>query len=162
MPLIKTVLANDLEDLFNRNPGSSPQAAVSWARAYSAYAANAISKAGSLPVNAQANQGILIGVFTGAFNSQAAAAAAGIMAQGIMAYWQAAVWVGPVASGVTIVPGNLTLAVQLSMIFQDLGKKSPADKARELADAFDAGAKLVIVSDIPLIQPAPPIVGPIS
>jgi hypothetical protein len=162
MPLIKTTLAQELENIFNKKPGSAPQAALLWAKAYTGYAANAISKAGSLPVNAQANQGILIGAFTSAFNSMAAAAAAALMVQGIVAFWQAIAWTGPTAAGVTTVPGNLSLTAQLSVIFLDLDDKTSADKAQELADAFDAGAKMVIVSDIPYVQPAPPIVGPIS
>ena len=162
MPLEKSALAQELENIVTQKPSSSAEAALQWANAYVTYASGALSKAGSLPTNAQANLGILNGAFTAALNSMTAATAASLMAQGIMTYWQAIVWVGPVASGVTVVPGNVTLIASLVAIFLDLSKKTPAEKAREFADAFDIGAKMVIVSDVPFVQPAPPIVGPIS
>lgn len=162
MPLIKSTLVQELEDIFNKGASSSPDAASLWSKAYVSYASSALSKAGSLPTNAQANLGILIGAFTGAFNSMTSASAAVLMAQGIITYWQGIVWVGPVASGATAIPGNLSLTAGLSAIFLDLSKKTNSEKARELADAFDIGAKMVVVSDIPFVPPPTPIVGPIS
>jgi hypothetical protein len=162
MPLMKSTLAQELENIFGSDPSSAPDAAMQWAKAYATYASNALSKAASLPVNAMAGQGTLVGPFTSAFNSQTAAGAAALMTQGIMLFWQTAAWTGPTAAGMTAVPGNAALAGALTAIFSDLSDKTPADKASELADAFDAGAKTVIVSDIPFAQPAPPIVGPIS
>ena len=37
----------------------------------------------------------------------------------------------------------------------------PGTRALTVLAAFDAGARMVIVSDVPIVQPAPPIVGPI-
>jgi hypothetical protein len=88
--------------------------------------------------------------------------AGALVAQGVVTFWQAIVWVGPTASGATAFPGNAALAPALVAIFADLSRKSPQDKANELADAFDAGARTVIVTDVPFVQPAPPIVGPIQ
>jgi hypothetical protein len=85
-----------------------------------------------------------------------------MMSQGVMAFWSAMVWVGSAAAGVTASPGNAALSGALGAVFSDTSKKSEGDKADQIADAFDSGAKLVIVSDIPFIQPAPPIVAPIS
>jgi hypothetical protein len=162
MPLMKSILAQELEDIFNRRASSSAEAARLWSKAYVSYASGGLSKAGSLPTNAQANLGILIGAFTAAFNSLISATAATLMAQGVMTYWQGIVWAGPVASGATAVPGNFNLSASLSAVFVDLSKKTNSQKASELADTFDVGAKMVVVSDIPFVQPAPPIVGPIS
>ena len=120
-----------------------------------------MSTASSLPVTAPANFGILLGAFVGGLSALSSVTAGALVAQGLLAYWQAMAWVGPTAIGVTAFPGNAALAAALAATFSDVSKKSAADKAKELADAFDAGAKMVIVSDVPLIQPAPPIVGPI-
>jgi hypothetical protein len=162
MPLMKASLSRDLEAIFKSKPASSPAAAADWAKAYVAYAASALSGAASLPVTAAANLPILIGAFTGAFQALSPAGAAALMAQGVMGFWTAMVWVGPVAVGVTASPGNAALAGALGALFTDTSKKTESDKANQIADAFDIGAKLVIVSDIPIIQPAPPIVAPIS
>jgi hypothetical protein len=161
MPLLKSSLASALEDVFNQKPAASPDAAEAWAQAYVSYASTAMATAGSLPVTAMTGLSMLTGVFTAAFNTVASQAAAAVMAQGITSFWQAIVWTGPAAAGTTIVPGNFALASALAAIFSDLGKKSAADKASEIADAFDAGAKLVMVSEIPF-APGPPIVGPIQ
>jgi hypothetical protein len=162
MPLMKASLSRDLADIFKRKPSSPPEAAVDWAKAYVAYGGSALSSAASLPVTAPANLPILIGAFTGAFQAQSPAGAAALMAQGVMGFWSAMAWVGPAAAGVTASPGNAALAAALSAVFADTSKKSEGDKANQIADAFDSGAKLVIVSDIPFAQPAPPIVAPIS
>jgi hypothetical protein len=162
MPLMKSSLASELEKVFNEKPAVSPEAALRWAQAYVNYAAKALTSVSSLPITAPANMGILVGAFTVAFNSLAVQAAAAVMAQGVMAFWQAMVWVGPTAAGTSISPGNASLAGALGAIFSDLSEKSAGDKASELADAFDAGAKLVIVSDVLFVQPAPPVVGPIQ
>ena len=162
MPLVKAKLARELENILPGEYYSSPEAAERWARAYVSFAGTAVSSAGSLPANAQGNMGIVVGAFTGAFNSLSSAGAASAIASGILSFWQAIVWVGPTASGATIWPGNCSLSATLQMIFEDRRGKSVGDKAGELADAFEAGAKIVMVSDIPYVQPAPPIVGPIS
>lgn len=161
MPLIKSSLAAALEQALNQK-SALPAAATSWAQAYVTYAANALTSAGSLPVTAPANLGTLVAAFTAAFNSLAVQAAAAAMAQGVLAFWQTMVWVGPTAAGSTISPGNTALASALTQVFMDLSGKSEADKADALADAFDAGAKLVMVSDVLFVQPAPPVVGPIQ
>ncbi len=162
MPLNRPSLARALESVLKGQPQTSAAAAADWARAYLAYASAAASSAGSLPTNAAANLGILVGAFTAAFNSLSGAAAGALLAQGVMGYWQAIAWLGPTASGVTTVPGNLTLAASLISVFLDLSGKSMGDKAGALADAFDTGAKAVVVTDVPFVQPAPPIVGPIQ
>jgi hypothetical protein len=161
MPLVKSSLAAALEQALNQK-SALPAAAASWAQAYATYAASALTSAGSLPVTAPANLGTLVGAFTGAFNSLAVQGAAAAMAQGVLAFWQTMVWVGPTAAGSTISPGNTALASALTEVFMDLSGKSEADKAASLADAFDAGAKLVMVSDVLFVQPAPPVVGPIQ
>ena len=79
-----------------------------------------------------------------------------------MSFWSAMAWVGPTAAGVTASPGNASLAGTLAALFADTSAKSERDRAAAIADAFDAGAKLVIVNDVPFAQPAPPIVGPVS
>jgi len=161
MPLQKSTLSKGLEQQFGSKPASAAQAASDWASSYTSYAAAALSTGGSLPVTALANQGLLIAAFTAAFQTQSSSGAAAAMAQGVTAFWTAMVWVGPGMLGTTVFPGNPTLASALASVFADTSEQSDADKARALADAFDAGAKLVIVSDV-LVPPAPPIVGPIS
>lgn len=162
MPLVKSTLANALADVFESKPSSSAEAGLAWARAYHGYASAAQSTAGSLPVNAAAGLGILIGAFAGALTEMDAQASAAAMAAGVMAFWQTMVWVGPAATGSTAAPGNFALIPALASIFDDAGGAGARDKADRVADAFDAGAKMVIVVDIPLVQPAPPIVGPIQ
>jgi hypothetical protein len=162
MPLVKSTLAQQLEQLFNSKPATAADASVGWANAYLAYAGSAISSAASLPVNAQGNFPILLGGFQAGLSSLTPVSAGAIVAQGIVGFWQAIAWVGAVASGATAFPGNAGLAVTLATIFSDLGKSSAREKAGQLADAFHVGAKSVIVSDVPFVQPAPPIVGPIQ
>lgn len=160
MPLISSSLAQSLESVFNGKPPAA-DAPMQWANAYQSYAQSAMSTATSLPVTAPANFGLLLTAFQGGLAGLAPMAAASVIAQGVMSYWQAMVWAGPLAAGTTVFPGNVGLAAALAAVFSDLGKKTNSEKANDLASAFDAGAKLVIVSDIPIIQPAPPIVGPI-
>jgi hypothetical protein len=162
MPLSASTLAQDLERVFNAKPVSAADAAAAWANAYQTYATGALSVAASLPVGAPANFGILLGAFTGGLSAFTAVSAGALIAQGIAAYWQAMAWVGPTAAGVTAFPGNVALAAALGALFADLSGKSAADKANDLASAFDAGAKAVVVSDVPFVQPLPPIVGPIN
>ncbi|WP_338699877.1 hypothetical protein V5279_18915 [Bradyrhizobium sp. 26S5] len=162
MPLSKDTLAQQLEQLFNSKPATPADAAAAWANAYLSYAGSAISLAASLPVNAPANFGILLGAFQGGFASLAPANAGAIIAQGIIGFWQSLAWVGVTATGTTAFPGNGALPAALVAIFSDLGKKSARDKASQLSDVFHAGARSVIVSDIPFVQPAPPILGPIQ
>jgi hypothetical protein len=161
MPLSASSLAQSLESVFNSKPASSADAALAWANAYQSYATSALSTAASLPVTAPANFSILLGAFQGGLSALASPAAGALVAQGIVAYWQAMVWTGPTAAGTTAFAGNATLAAALAAVFSDLSDKSAAQKANDLANAFDAGARMVIVSDVPFIQPAPPIVGPI-
>lgn len=162
MPLQKSTLETSLRSIFEQHPDSAAAAAQDWARAYVGYAGAALSAATSLPTNAQALLGALAGAWTPAFESRAAAAAAGAMAQGVTVFWQSIVWAGATAAGATVAPGNFTLQPGLLALFSDLSETSAADKARQFADLFDAGARQVIVSDVPYVQPAPPIVGPIQ
>jgi hypothetical protein len=161
MPLLKNTLAQQLEKLFDSKPSSSAQAASSWASAYVSYASSAMSAVGSLPVTATANQSALVSAFTAAFSTQTPSGAAAAMAQGVTAFWTTMVWVGPTSVGTTVFAGNLTLTAQLAQIFSDISEQSHKDKAGALADAFDAGAKTVMVNDV-LPPPATPVVGPIS
>jgi hypothetical protein len=161
MPLSKSILTQELERVFNAKPASSVEAVAQWANAYATYAGSALSAAASLPVNAQANFSILLGAFQRGLSALTPVTAGALVAQGIMAYWQAMAWLGPAASGVTVFPGNTGLAAALAVIFADLSRKSPSEKANELASAFDLGAKGAVVSDVPFAQPAPPIIGPI-
>jgi hypothetical protein len=163
MPLLAGPLSKALEAIFQQKPPAAAAAAALWATAYLSYAASAMSSASSLPVAAAAGLPTLLGAFTGAFQKdQSASGAAGQIAQGVISFWSAQVWVGPTAAGVTTSPGNSSLASALGDIFGDTSDKTAAEKAQKIADAFDAGAKLVIVTDTPFVQPAPPIVGPIS
>jgi hypothetical protein len=160
MPLTKSTLAQDLEGIFNAKPASAADAATKWANAYQSYASAALSSASSLPITAPANFGILLGAFTAGLSALTSVTAAALISQGILAYWQAMAWVGPASAGSTAFPGNASLSGALSATFADLSDKSAADKANEIAQAFDAGAKTVIVSEVPF-APGPPIVGPI-
>ncbi|MEP7305158.1 MAG: hypothetical protein ABJA98_06540 [Acidobacteriota bacterium] len=162
MPLSKSTLAQDLERVLTDKPSSAADAAAGWAKAYLTYATGALSTASSLPVSAPAGFSLVLGAFQAGFAAQSSGTAGAVVAQGLTAFWQGIAWVGPTAVGVTAFPGNPALAADLGALFADLGGKSAADKANDLASAFDTGAKAVIVSDVPLIQPAPPIVGPIS
>jgi hypothetical protein len=72
------------------------------------------------------------------------------------------VWVGTTAVGSTASPGNASLSSALAAIFGDASETSDAEKAGQIADAFDAGAKLVMVSDILTTVPPSTVVGPIS
>jgi hypothetical protein len=161
MPLLKNTLSQQLETLFEGKPSSPAQAASDWASAYVSYASSAMSSVGSLPVTATASQSMLVSAFTAAFSTQTSSGAAAAMAQGVIAFWTAMVWVGPTSVGATVFPGNLALSAQLAQIFGGTSEQSHKDKAGVLADAFDAGAKLVMVNDV-LPPPATPVVGPIS
>jgi|ERR1051326_187234 hypothetical protein len=162
MPLNKSTLARPLQQLFEDKPASLADAASGWANAYVGYAGGAMSSAASLPVNASGNVGILLGAFQAGLSALTPATAGALVGQGILAFWQAIAWVGPTAAGATAFPGNAGLPAGLAAIFADLGRASAGEKANRLADAFDAGAKTVIVIDIPFVQPAPPITGPIQ
>lgn len=162
MPLLKSSLASALEGVIASRPEPTPAAASDWAQAYLAYASPAMSTASSLATNAAGNQSMLLGAFSSAFASEDTSSAGSTIAQGVTSYWLAILWSGATAVGATTVPGNFGLAAALSNIFGDTQEKSANEKAGQLADAFDAGAKQVVVTDIPIVQPAPPIVGPIQ
>ena len=147
MPLQKSSLAQDLEDIFTSKPASTADAASKWAKSYVSYAQAAMSSMSSLPVTAMANLSLVQGAFTAGLAALSSATAGSLIAQGITSYWQAMTWVGPGITGVTTFPGNAALAGALSAVFSDLSKKSNADKAKDIADAFDAGAKSVMVLD---------------
>ncbi len=161
MALQKSTLAQKLEQQFGAKPASSAQAASDWASAYVSYAAAAMSTGGSLPITAMASQSLLVAAFTAAFQTQSSSGAAAAMAQGVAGFWTAMVWIGPGMVGTTVFPGNSTLSSALAQIFGDTSQQSDADKAQALADAFDAGAKMVMVNDVQ-VPPLPPIMGPIS
>jgi hypothetical protein len=162
MALNKSTLADALARVLEASPATAADAAAQWANAYAGYATAATSSAFSLPVNAAANVAILLGGFQSGLAALMPVSAGVLVAQGVMTFWQTIAWVGPTASGTTAFPGNAGLAAMLAAIFTDLGRKSPQDKANELADAFDAGARTVLVVDVPFVQPAPPIIGPIQ
>jgi hypothetical protein len=160
MALNDSSLAKDLEQVLGTEHASTADAAKAWAKAYQSYAQAALSTASSLPVTATVNAPALLSGFTAGLSAQTSATAGAIIAQSVTAFWQAMTWVGPTAAGTTAFPGNAALASALAAVFSDLSGKSAAAKASDLASAFDAGAKSVIVSDVPFI-PAAPIVGPI-
>jgi hypothetical protein len=162
VPLSKSSLAQALEGIYSRRPASVAQAGSDWAQAYVTYASGATSPTGGLPVTAMAGLSPLTAAFTAALGVLTAAGAAGVMAQGVMAFWQTVAWVAPTYAGVTTVPGNFSLSAALGAVFADLDKKSARDKASSVADAFDAGAKVVMVTDTLLAFPFTPVVGPIS
>lgn len=161
MPLIKATLKSQLQQVLESMPeqGAAPSL---WAMAYVSYASSAMSSASSFPVTAMANLGILVGGFTSAFSSESSSDAASAIASSVKAFWQAMVWTGATAAGATTSAGNNALSSSLESIFGDVEEKSASDKAGELADALHSGATEVMVNDIPYVQPAPPITGPIS
>jgi hypothetical protein len=161
MSLIKASLARALESVLQQKP-SLPDAVLGWARAYLSYAQTAMSSVSSLPANAAGNLGLLQGAFQSAFQARSAPGAAAAIAAGVMSFWSTIVWVGPSASGSTVVPGNVSLSATLAQLFANTNKQSEGDKANAFADAFDAGAKQVIVLDVLFAQPSPPVSGPIT
>jgi hypothetical protein len=160
MPLNQSALAKDLERILGTKHASVADAASAWANAYQSYAQGALSTAASLPVTVPVNASMLVGGFTAGLSALTSVSSAAIIAQSLTAFWQAMAWVGPVAAGTTSFPGNPALAGALASVFSDLSGKSAAAKASDLASAFDAGAKAVVVSDVPFI-PGAAIVGPI-
>lgn len=161
MPLSKSDLADALEKVFAASPASPADAAMQWAKAYAGYAGAAMTVAASLPITAPANFSLLLNGFQGGLAALTPVTAGNLIAQGITTFWQSMAWLGPLAAGTTSYAGNSALGPMLSLTFADLRNKTPEEKAGELADAFDLGARLVMVSDVPLIQPAPTIIGPI-
>ena len=161
MPLSKSTLAQALEGVYSHRPASVAQAGSDWAQAYVSYASGATSPTGGLPVTAMAGLSPLTAAFTAALGVQTAAGSGGVMAQGVMAFWQTIAWVGAAAVGTTTVPGNFSLAAALAAVFADLDKKSVRDKAGAVADAFDAGTKTVLVVDV-MTATGVPTPGPIS
>ena len=162
MALVSANLKSGLEALFNQKADSSSEAADTWANAYVSYASGAMTSVGSLATNATGNFSILSGAFNSALATESVSGSAAIMAQGVMAFWQAIIWSSPAGFvGATTVPGNMSLTAALTGVFEDLEEKSEADKAGELADAFDAGAKVVMVADVHAVTGVT-IVGPIS
>jgi hypothetical protein len=159
--LVKSTLSSALEAVLESKPDPVASAASDWAQAYLTYAASAMSSVSSLATNASGNQSILIGAFSSALASQDSSGAASTIASGVMAFWQAIVWSGASAVGTTSSPGNFSLSASLSSIFSDTGEASAGDKANSLADAFDAGARQVMVMDI-LTSSGVPVVGPIQ
>ncbi len=161
MPLIKSSLSSALQAIFESKPEPTASAASDWARAYVSYASPAVTSASSLATNAMAGQGMLLGAFSSAFASQDTSSSASTIAQGVTSFWQAIVWSGAAAVGSTTAPGNFSLAAALSGIFGDVAEAGAGDKASRLADAFDAGARQVVVTDV-LTATGVPVVGPIQ
>lgn len=161
MPLIKSTLSSALEAVLERKPDATASAASDWAQAYVSYAASAMTSVSSLATNAAGNQGILVGALSSAFQSQDTSSAASTIAQGVMSFWQAIIWSGATAVGATTSPGNFSLTAALSGIFSDTAEASAGEKASRLADAFDAGARQVMVTDV-LTSTGLPVVGPIQ
>jgi hypothetical protein len=160
MPLNQSALADDLGRILGAQHATTADAAAQWANAYQTYAQGALSSAASLPATAAVNAPILLGGFTAGLAALTSVTAAAIIAQAVTAYWQAMAWLGPTAAGTTAFPGNVALAGALGAVFADLSGRSAAAKASDIASAFDAGAKMVVVSDV-LFVPGPPIVAPI-
>lgn len=161
MPLVKSSLASALADVFANYPSSKSDAGQKWAQAYVSYAAAALSPTGGTGVNAMAGLSSLASAFTGALQQEDPQGTASAMATGVQSFWQAISWVGS-ATGTTIVPGNFALTSALASVFSDLGQSSASDKADKVADAFDGGAKTVMVLDIIPGPPPVPTPGPIQ
>jgi hypothetical protein len=160
MPLVKSSLSSALADIFANYPSSKSEAGQKWAQAYVSYAAAAMSPTGGTGVNAMAGLSSLTSAFTGALQQEDPNGTASAMATGVQAFWQSISWVGA-ATGSTTVPGNFALTSALAAVFSDLGESSASDKADKVADAFDGGAKTVMVLDVIPATP-PPVLGPIS
>ena len=161
MPLVKSSLSSALANVFANYPSSKSDAGQQWAQAYVSYAAAALSPTGGMGVNAMAGLSSLTGAFTSAFQQQDPNGAASTMAAGVQAFWQSISWVGAAAVGVTSVPGNFTLTSALAAVFSDLGQSAASAKADKVADAFDGGAKTVVVIDT-LTSTGVPTPGPIQ
>lgn len=160
MPLVKSSLSSALTDLFTNYPASKSEAGQKWAQAYVSYASAALSPTGGTGVNAMAGLSSLASAFSSALQQEDPNGTAAAMATGVQAFWQSISWVGT-ATGTTIVPGNFALTSALAAVFSDLGQSSASDKAGKVADAFDGGAKTVMVLDV-LPGPVPPVTGPIQ
>ena len=159
MPLVKSSFASALANVFANYPSSKSEAGQKLAQAYVSYASAALSPTGGTGVNAMAGLSSLTSAFTGALQQEDPNGTASAMATGVQTFWQSISWVGA-AVGVTTVPGNFTLATALGSVFSDLGQSSASDKADKVADAFDGGAKTVMVLDT--TPPAVVTVGPIQ
>jgi len=160
MPLVKSSLASSLADVFANYPSSKSEAGQKWAQAYVSYAAAAMSPTGGTGVNAMAGLSSLASAFTGALQQEDPNGTASAMATGVQTFWQSISWVGA-ATGVTTVPGDFALTSALAAVFSDLGDSSASAKADSVADAFDGGAKTVMVLDT-IPGPTAPVLGPIQ
>jgi hypothetical protein len=161
MPLVKSSLSSALANVFANRPSSKSDAGQQWAQAYVSYAAAAMSPTGGTGVNAMAGLSSLASAFTSALQQEDPNGTASTMATGVQTFWQSITWVGS-ATGVTVSPGNASLTSALAGVFSDTGESSASDKANAVADAFDAGAKLVMVLDTIPGTPPVPVTGPIS
>ncbi len=159
MPLVTSSLASALANVFANYPSSKSEAGQKLAQAYVSYASAALSPTGGTGVNAMAGLSSLTSAFTGALQQEDPNGTASAMATGVQTFWQSISWVGA-AVGVTTVPGNFALASALGSVFSDLGQRSASDKADKVAEAFDGGAKTVMVLDT--TPPAVVTVGPIQ
>jgi hypothetical protein len=161
VPLVKSSLASALAQIFADYPSSKSAAGQQWAQAYVSYAAAALSPTGGIGVNAMAGLSSLAGAFAGALQQEDPNGTASAMATGVQSFWQSISWVGAAAVGVTTVPGNFALTSALAAVFGDLGDSPARDKADRVADAFDGGAKTVMVLDT-LTSTGVPTLGPIQ
>jgi hypothetical protein len=161
MPLVKSSLASALANVFTNYPASRADAGQQWAQAYVAYAAVAMSPTGGLGVNATAGVSSLASAFTAALQQEDPNGTASTMATGVQTFWQTISWVGAAAVGVTTSPGNAALTSALAAVYSDLAESSATQKADAVADAFDAGAKTVMVTDT-LTSTGVPTLGPIQ
>jgi hypothetical protein len=157
MPLVKSTLSGMLTSTFEQKPSSVADAAAQWADAYVAYASAAMTSTGGAATTAQAGKGALVGAFTGALSTQTSQGAAAAMSGGVMAFWMSIAWQGA-GTGVTTSPGNASLTSDLAAVFSDVEESSASDKAGKIADAFDSGAKTVIVTDTIPAAPSPIVV----
>ena len=161
MPLVKSSLSSALANVFANHPSSKSDAGQQWAQAYVSYAAAAMSPTGGTGVNAMAGLSSLASAFTSALQQEDPNGTASTMSTGVQTFWQSISWVGAAAVGVTTVPGNFGLTSALASVFSDLGESSASDKANQVADAFDSGAKTVMVQDT-LTSTGVPTLGPIQ
>ena len=157
MPLVKATISSMLTSTFDQHPASVADAASQWADAYVAYASAAMTSTGGAATTAQAGKGTLLSAFSGAFATQDAQGAAGAISAGVMAFWMSIVWQGA-GTGVTTSPGNASLTSELGSVFSDTEEASASAKAGKVADAFDTGAKTVVVTDTIPAAPTPVVV----
>lgn len=162
MPLVKALLSNGFQQLFEGNsyPTSEQDAGQQWASVYKKYASGAAAGA-ALVVAASlvAAQSSLASALETAFKgAKSGSPAAPTMAAAFAAFWLTppVAFATPPASGVVSIAVPVGLIASLSDAF-DAGvksSKSAADQAQALATALDSFTTTVMVGVITAPAPA--------